>query len=714
MNFHRHIAFSATFILILFVAATALSLSIMSFHTIDRYTRENATLRIERTTKVAAGLWEAHLPEVVKIEYGATGLPEIARLKGSAQLLRNQFPEIYHNLVLKISEITGGASNFFSWDAQEEVFSRFATTFRKPDGTMPPPFSIKNGHPAYQALVNQTIFIGDVPVMGRMRYASLIPIVDANNKTAGALAVDVGWSDDLTSVRAELKNRITWFSIAILAAALISGGALHWKLLSPIPVLAKIAKRISLGERDVVVPMVKRDNEIRDLSKSLEELKRLQVKLEDLAYVDALSGLGNLTFFRKNLEEIVASAHTGAAVILLDIENFRALNESFGGVIGDSILIEFGNRIKSYLGRGNATLSRISSDQYGFVISGPAISNFDVSLSELREILNVPIAVESYEIEIGANIGVRIIDTDDKSALDIERDAHLALKAAKLQNLRNPIIFNREMGAQADRHKFIFIELRKALQSNDGLSVFFQMQVCSNKRKIYGLEALVRWPQRDGKMIMPDEFIKISEETGLIIDLGIWVLNETCRTLKAFLEAGVEIPKVSVNISPAQLWQPNFVDIVKNIIYKHSVPPSKICLEITEELFINFSEKKIRTIFTELHSFGIKIALDDFGCGYSSVGYLRRNLFDELKIDKSYLIDLESNDQTVQLIKNIVNLSKDLRIDVVVEGVETEEQVKILRQLGCDAIQGHYFAHPVAASDLAEEMKRVENLISLL
>lgn len=215
-------------------------------------------------------------------------------------------------------------------------------------------------------------------------------------------------------------------------------------------------------------------------------------------------------------------------------------------------------------------------------------------------------------------------------------------------------------------------------------------------------------------MISPGEFVPIAEANGLIIELGSWVLDETCRIMRQWLDAAILVPHVSINVSPAQLWQPDFVETVQRTLERHRIPPRMIYLEVTEGLFVNFSEDRIQSIFAGLREVGVKIALDDFGTGYSSLGYLHRVHLDQIKIDRSFAVDVDRDRSKQRLLKGITALAAGLKLEVIVEGAETEAETRFLMRAGCDAIQGYFFARPCSALLVAQEMQNVRKMLSLL
>jgi diguanylate cyclase (GGDEF)-like protein len=710
----RSLSVRATILLLVFVTIGIVLMGWLSYQQLSEYTTDNSRMRIERAAQAAVSLAEARLPGDLISERDAMGLPVVIRLQGSRPLVSLAEPEAYDDLVREIGRTTGGAANVFVWNEETRAFDRFATTFRRPDGSMPPPFSIGVDHPAYEIVTESQAFRGDVPVMGRMRYAYLTPIVFPGGDLGGLLAIDVGWSDDLTTGQEVLKQRIFWIASAILAITVAIGGRLHWGMLAPIPALGRAAHRMATGERGIVIPGLDRRDEIADLARGLDQVNHLHRELEVLAYSDPLTGLGNLAHFRQELKRACArEAWTrSSAVLLFNIDQFRTINEGFGTGFGDRVLIEVGRRIRNFAGSENPLPARTGSDEFALILHNRAPDQLDEIIRNLRNALYEPMSFGGVGIEFTVRLGVVSLPTNASTPDDAERNVQLALRAAEAKGLSSFVVFDPALDARARHDHDLSVALRQTLVDGQGLGVHFQIQVSAKAHEIFGLEALVCWPQADGSMIPPGEFIPIAEANGLIVELGSWVLDETCRIMRQWIDAAIPVPHVSINVSPAQIWQPDFVKSVRDALERHRIPPQMIYLEVTEGLFVNFSEDRIQSVFASLRAIGVKIALDDFGTGYSSLGYLHRIQIDQIKIDRIFAVDIDKDPAKQRLFKGITTLASGLHLEVVVEGAETESEARFIMQTGCDAIQGYFFARPCTALQVAQEMDNVRSLLS--
>lgn len=711
----RSLATRATLVLLAFVAAGIMLMGAATYRELSAYTDENAMARILRAACAAATLFEMQFPGSVRVERDAAGDPLSIRLTGSEPLAARATAEVFDALLGRIGRTNRGASNLFSWNAEAQAFDRFATTFRLPDGSMPPAFSIGPSHPAHAALVQSSVFRGDVPVMGRMRFAYLTPVLFPGGDLAGVLAIDVGWSDDLVTGRERVKMTTLGLTAAILAFTATLGALLHWRLLAPVPALARVAHRIAEGGRGLAIPGRDRKDEIGDLAEGLDRVNVLSVELEILAYTDPLTGLGNRAHFRRELARVL---HAGArarptAIVLLDIDHFRALNEGFGTAVGDRLLREIGARLRIFCADANPLPARIGSDEFALLVRDQAPDQLDRLGAMVRSALQAPLKLEHGEIEVTVGMGLVSVPAHAAEPELADRRAHLALRVAKARGRGATACFDPALGARTRAELGLGLALRDALDRKR-LVVHFQVQAGTNRPEVFGLEALARWPRGDGTMVPPSEFIPVAEEMGLIIELGSWVLEETCRIVRGWLDASVAVPHVSVNVSPAQLWQPGFVDAVRAVLERYRVPPHMICLEVTESLFVNLAEDRIRSVFEGLRAIGVRVALDDFGAGYSSLGYLNRIRFDQIKIDRSFIAGIDSDGGKQRVFEGIAAIGRGLRLEIVAEGAETRREVRYLMRAGCDAVQGAFFSPPCPAMLVPEEMAAVRKRLAEL
>ncbi|KMT21904.1 bifunctional diguanylate cyclase/phosphodiesterase [Clostridium cylindrosporum] len=437
----------------------------------------------------------------------------------------------------------------------------------------------------------------------------------------------------------------------------------------------------------------------------ITELTRLQGEIEIIAYSDSLTGLCNRLSITNQISNYIKNAkkEDRCAVIFLDLDDFKNVNDVFGHEKGDKLLKFVAKIFKeiSYMDNRIVT-SRIGGDEFITLFKDIVLE--DEVHSFCKDILNRLSNMSSTnnkKINISASIGVSFFP---ESGLDVDtlfKNADMAMYNSKAKGKSQYSFFGDEMGEEMQRRALVESRLRTLITRNDFsfFSLVYQPQVpISSESEFKGAEALIRWNDKELGLVFPLEFIEVAENSGTIDALGNWVLRETCHYLKR-LESELGIKQnISVNISPKQFRQVNFVEKIIHIVEQEGISPSQITLEITEQVFIDNMVDCVR-ILNELKAKGFKISLDDFGTGYSSLSYLSQLPIDTLKIDKSFVDNIGSDIHSLSLIEGVLKLSHSINLKVIVEGVETFEQYKLLKELGVDTIQGYYFSKPLTEED---------------
>lgn len=704
-----------TFLLIGFVAAGMMIMAGLGYSQIDSVTEKNAAIRVDRAGRAAAAIMAHTFRGTFHVERMIDGTPLAVHIVGTGPDSQLKPSPEFDQLVQEIGKTNQGAANVFRWNPVTNAFDRFATTFRRPDGSLPPVLSMGKGHPAYENLTAKRHHVGNLPVMGRLRLAYMMPILDLTGSIVGALAVDVGWTDDLLVARSELRETIIAWTATILVLVASLGALLLYLEMRPLRRMSAYAHDVAAGVDTGHVPYLERKDELGQLATGLARVVKLQENLELLAYYDPLTGLANRSKFLVDLEQAVqAGAEHGraCALLMLDLDHFKETNDAFGHAAGDVLLTHVRDMILSELSPTDR-LGRIGGDDFTILSetsSNPAAA--EELARRLVQRLSIPVQLPQGEVHASASIGIVVLPRDADNASEAHRNADLALRKAKSDGGGRAVFYAIDLNDVAQKRMALSRMLRHAIE-NDELAVHYQPQVRGADYRIHGLEALARWPKEGGGFIPPFEFIPVAESTGLIGDLGAWIMNESCRQAREWLDVKFEFHHVSVNVSPIQLWQPNFVQSVEETLKRHNLPAHHLCLEVTESLFVNHAEDRVMNVLNGLRQLGICLSLDDFGSGYSSLGYLNKLPLDQLKIDRSFVSNVDQDKRKQNLLSGIVALGKGLGMHIVAEGAERVEEVAILRALGCEAIQGYYFAKPVSPLLVQGEVDRIRREFSL-
>ncbi|EKM7809830.1 putative bifunctional diguanylate cyclase/phosphodiesterase [Klebsiella aerogenes] len=426
-----------------------------------------------------------------------------------------------------------------------------------------------------------------------------------------------------------------------------------------------------------------------DLQLSKEKLQVQNRRLQYDAYHDSLTGMPNRLSFWQRLQEVVNHVkpyHGCAVVMLFDLDNFKDVNDTLGHDAGDKLLQELASRL-SFFRKTSETLYRLGGDEFALVSQDlseeMALARADV----IREKISQPYHIYDSLINIGASIGIVISDGESRTDY-LYKCADLALYEAKKSGAGNVQVFRDSMLQRLQENKSFEDDLLHALE-NDQFKVYYQPIADTVSREIYGYEALVRWFHPLRGMVPPTEFIPVAEKTGLINQLGEWVLKTACEEAARW-----EQPlKVSVNVSPIQLINTSLTDTVAAVLKKTGLDPRRLDLEITESDVFNENTRSLE-ILSQLREQGIQISIDDFGTGYSSLSRLSYFPFDKIKIDRSFVINIPMQKDDLDIVRLIISMGKSLHMRIVAEGVETEEQLTSLQQLGCDLVQGYLIGKP--------------------
>ncbi len=494
-----------------------------------------------------------------------------------------------------------------------------------------------------------------IPASAVDRSSAIVPLTDPDGKVIAALQ----WSDRRpgSEALARLNPRV----MAMFAALAITMLAL-----------------VAIAARDFA------------------KVRKGEAMARHAATHDALSGLPNRSALLEHLRQSVGDQRrneSDLAILYLDLDGFKEVNDSYGHDVGDQLLRKVAKGFEAMA--GDHLLVRLGGDEFAVVVTDPRAAAIAWDLGErLVRFFNKPFDVGGRVISISASVGIALIDGADISVDEALRRADVAMYQAKQQGRNRVCAFDDSLDAMRLKRIAIAAELRRSLE-RDELMMLYQPVYGARDGNITSVEALVRWPRSDdSRPISPVEFIPIAEETGLIDELGVWTLRRACRDALAW--PGI---KVAVNVSPAQFHNPHFANTVAILLKDVGFPPDRLEIEITETYLITHPETAAKGI-DAVRALGIAVALDDFGIGYSSIGYLRSFTFDKLKLDRSLIANIDRDPHAQKLVQATVTLAGALNLSVTAEGVETEEEATLLRIAGCDAFQGFYFGRPSPASEI--------------
>ena len=422
----------------------------------------------------------------------------------------------------------------------------------------------------------------------------------------------------------------------------------------------------------------------------VSEIKKREARIQHMALHDALTGLPNRTLFRDRTQQAIHEANrygTTSAILCLDLDNFKNVNDTLGHPAGDELLGIVALRVKEMM-RESDTVARLGGDEFAVVMHDvDELSSAEIIAQRIIESISEPFEIQGNQVVIGTSIGISICDARSTDPDDLIRNADLALYRSKYDGKNTYRFFEKAMDELAQARRLLENDLRTALTESH-LELHFQPQINVNSRSICGFEALVRWHHPQRGTVSPTEFISLAEETGLIRQLGDWVLLNACQCAAEWSKPA----KIAVNLSPAQFRRPGLIDYVAEVLKRTGLDPARLELEITETLLLHNTQEMLDMLF-RLKGLGVRVAMDDFGTGFSSLGNLRSFPFDKIKIDRSFVSDIGRNPEAAAIVRAVVSLGKSLGIETTAEGVETREQLAYLKIEGCSEIQGYYYSH---------------------
>ncbi len=458
---------------------------------------------------------------------------------------------------------------------------------------------------------------------------------------------------------------------------------------------------IALSANIMITNIIEYIRTSKELNNKLLKNKKT---IEHLAYYDSLTKLPNRVLLKDRINQAIHTAkreNNKIAVIFLDLDHFKLINDTLGHSMGDELLIYVSNLLGKQI-REMDTLARIGGDE--FVILMPHVHSADDAqciAEKLLQSLQGQHSINTHQLYITTSIGISIFPDTALSMDELITNADTAMYDAKQDGRNRYKIYSKDMGNYISTQMSLEQDLKKAISNANELEMFYQVKIDTKSKKISGAEALIRWNHPQKGLLFPDEFIGIAESTGMILEMGSWIIVQAIKDLKEWNKKGYIDLKIAINLSPRQFLDKNLMQLIDSLIKEHNINPSQLEFEVTETMSMSNIEATLRTL-KNLKNLGVTIAIDDFGTGYSSLSYLKKFPVDTLKIDKSFVMDMTNNEEDRAIVETIISMAHTLGFKTVAEGVETHEHTQILTTLGCDYLQGYYYSKAIQQAKFTE------------
>lgn len=550
-----------------------------------------------------------------------------------------------------------------------------------------------------QALLEEEGYQNFIPVQ---QSASAIDILEEKNPDMMLLDLDMPEVDGFQVLKAVRSNdRYQYLPVIILTASEDPENKL---------------RALELGATDFLSKPV----DPSELALRVRNTLSAKAYQDQLAYYDSLTGLPNRKLFIERLEwgmRLAKRENRPLALLNIGLDRFRNINETFGISVGDHIIRTVAERLcqvaraSDIVGQSETSMrmknmARIAGDEFSIVLCDiNNIDNASVVCERVLKAINEVFLVDGRELYITASIGIAIFPEDGSDVESLIKHAASARDHAKKQGVGNFVYYSKEMNAHAREMIQMESDLRRALVNNE-FELHYQPKIDLISGDLMGMESLIRWRRNDGALVPPGTFIPLAEEMDLIVPIGNWVLHEACRKTSEWVASGYTDIKVSVNVSARQFIDSGFKASVESALKESQLNPKNLVLEITESMLMGDVDHYV-SLLNDITELGVAFSLDDFGTGYSSLSYLKRFPINELKIDRSFLIDVPNNADDCSIVKAIISMAHSLGLKVVAEGVEEDQQLEFLRQHECEVIQGYYFSKPLNTTDFSNYLNTV-------
>ena len=507
------------------------------------------------------------------------------------------------------------------------------------------------------------------------------------------LSRTITWNDFLNFISKVDYQRV----IRSIDYALKNGAQFHLKY----SIVLENSKELYIQTKGKVRKKV--DGSIRITAVSLDITADVENKkmIEQLAYHDSLTGLANRTLLKDRMNKALQNAKRNKdslAVIFLDLDHFKLINDTLGHSVGDELLIYITKVLREHT-RESDSLARFGGDE--FVILLPSIKNVEdaeKTAAKIQKALQKKHDIGTHQLYVTSSIGLSIYPQHGKDSDSLIRSADTAMYEAKNDGRNKYKIYSNSMGNFIDKQLTLEQDLIYAVKSKDQIEVFYQAKIDANTKAIYGAEALVRWRHPTKGLVFPDDFIHIAESTGLMIELGNIITEEAIKQINEFNKLGLMNLKIAINLSARQFQDSSLVPFIMSMLHKYKIDPMQVEFEITETVSMSNMTNTLR-ILEELKAIGVSIAIDDFGTGHSSLAYLKKFPINTLKIDQSFVFGIIKDEEDKIITQTIISMAKSLGLKTVAEGVETLEHAKMLKDMGCDLLQGYYYSKPITKDE---------------
>jgi diguanylate cyclase (GGDEF)-like protein/PAS domain S-box-containing protein len=431
------------------------------------------------------------------------------------------------------------------------------------------------------------------------------------------------------------------------------------------------------------------------------ELMHTKSRLQYQSEHDILTQLPNRLLFLDRLNQGIKHAkryEKQLAILFMDLDHFKEINDSLGHDVGDELLVTVAKRLQDTI-RKSDTIARLGGDEFGLIVDDLESSDYVIQITQkILQLMAQPVVTHGKELYTSFSIGISIYPDDGEDAESLLKNADAAMYRVKDEGRNNYQFYTADMTARAFERMMLESQLRKAIQNGE-LELYYQAQIDVKKNKIIGMEALVRWQHPQLGLVLPSKFIPLAEETGLIVQIDDWVMQEAIEQWMVWLSQDIDAGRLSLNLSRLRLNSPQFIANIKHLLDSYTIDPKRIILEVTESQIMKNPHEAIKTL-NELHALGIDLAIDDFGTGYSSLAYLKQLPINKLKIDQSFIHDIPNDMDDMEITRTIIAMSKGLNLEIIAEGVETSKQVEFLIENGCSEVQGFLYHKPAPKEEV--------------